>query len=403
MAKKVLTHLDFAKNQIWNVALQNLPSPPSAPVNGQIYYNTTNSIIYYWDNPNTQWVPLTSSAGTITSVIAGLGLSGGGSSGNVTLDVNVDNASLEINADIVRIKDAGVTTSKIADSNVTTIKIADNSVTFSKVQDIATMTVIGRLSAGTGDPEQIGITSDLNTSAANTLATSLSIKTYIDTAIAALGNLEGGFAAGSETQFPVAVGGTKKGDYWYVTTAGTVQGILLNVGDVLIAKVNNASITDPNDWVFLEVNRDQATTAVLGVVRLATNAEAQALADSQKVLTPAALAAVTATELRTGIAEIATQSEVDAGVDDARIVTPLKLRTYLNSSVGGYAANIGDGIAVSFALTHGLSTADVLVSIYDNTTKEEIITEVFVTSSSVVTVTFNTPPTSSQYRVVIKK
>ena len=399
MAKKFLVNLDLNKNQLLNVVLQNLSSAPSSPLSGQIYYNTVDNVIYMWNG--TTWLDITS--GDITAVVAGAGLTGGGTSGSVTLDVNTDNVTLEVNNDIVRIKDLGVSTGKLADGAVTTIKITDKNVTFAKIQDIASMTVIGNVTGSSGTASAVSVVTDF-TSALNTnLPTTLAVKNYVDGIVAGLGNLEGSFAAGSATDFPTGSGGTKKGDYWYVTSAGTVHGVTLNVGDVLVAKIDNASTTLSTDWIFLESNRDQATTTILGVVRLATTAEAQGLTESSAVLTPAALATVTATETRTGIAEIATQTEVNTGTDDTRIVTPLKMITYLNAAVGGYAANVGNGSNSNFALTHGLNTRDVIVMIYDNTTYEEVIADVVLTSTAVVTVSFATPPASNAYRVVIKK
>jgi hypothetical protein len=399
MAKKFLVNLDLNKNQLLNVVLQNLSSAPSSPLSGQIYYNTVDNVIYMWNG--TTWLDITS--GDITAVVAGAGLTGGGTSGSVTLDVNTDNVTLEVNSDIVRIKDLGVSTGKLADGAVTTIKITDKNVTFAKIQDIASMTVIGNVTGSSGTSSAVSVVTDF-TSALNTnLPTTLAVKNYVDGIVAGLGNLEGSFAAGSATNFPTGSGGTKKGDYWYVTSAGTVQGVILNIGDVLVAKIDNASTTSSADWIFLESNRDQATTTILGVVRLATTAEAQGLTESSAVLTPAALATVTATETRTGIAEIATQTEVNTGTDDTRIVTPLKMITYLNAAVGGYAANVGNGSNSNFALTHGLNTRDVIVMIYDNTTYEEVIADVVLTSTAVVTVSFATPPASNAYRVVIKK
>jgi len=81
----------------------------------------------------------------------------------------------------------------------------------------------------------------------------------------------------------------------------------------------------------------------------------------------------------------------------------LKLKTLLDNRTGGYAANVGDGSATSFALTHGLGTRDVVVAIYDNSTYEEVVTDVVLTSTSVVTVSFAVAPSSNAYRVVIKK
>jgi hypothetical protein len=400
MAKKFLTNLDLTKNQILNVALHNLASAPGTPVQGQVYFNTTDKKIYYYDS--TAWIDI---SGDIRDVIGGSGLTAANVDGAVTLDVNVDNATIEISADTLRVKDLGISTGKLADSAVTTIKINANAVTFAKIQQIAALRVLGNMGGGVADVAEVTVITDMVNASSTTLATSSAIKTYVDGAIGALGNLEGGWDA-STGSFPVGsapVAGTKKGDYWYVTTAGTTGGIVFNVGDVIIANKDAASTSSAADWIALEVNRGQATTTVLGLVTLATDAEVQTGTDSNKAITPSSLSARTATETRTGLAEIATQAETDAGTDDQRIVTPLKLKTLLDNRTGGYAVNVGDASATSFALTHGLATRDVIVSIYDNSTFEEVITDVVLTSTSVVTVSFATAPASNAYRVVIKK
>lgn len=372
MAKKVLVNLDLSKNQILNVALQNLPSHFSTTTAGQIYYNTTDKAIYFYDGTapysSAGWINI---SGDITEVIAGSGLTGGGTGGAVTLDLNPDNVTIEVNSDIVRIKDLGVSTGKLADGAVTTIKIGANQVTFAKMQQISDLKLIGNVSGGTADPAEVSIiTSTSLSGAANTnIPTTLAVKSYVDGLIGGLGNLEGGWDASSGS-FPVGstpVVGTKKGDYWYVTVAGTVDGEAFNVGDMIIAKVDNASTSSKSDWIRLEVNRDQATETALG------------------------------------LAEIATQAETDAGTDDLRIVTPLKLKTLLDNRTGGYAANIGDGTNTSYAVTHNLGTVDVIVMLKDNSTLEEVLADVVITNTNTVTVTFATAPASNAYRVIIKK
>lgn len=364
MAKKFLVNLDLTKNQILNAAIQNLASAPSSPVVGQIYYDTTTSTIYFWNG--TAWVDI---SGDIQAVVAGSGLTGGGTTGSVTLNVNVDNATIEINSGVVRVKDLGITTAKINDGAVTTVKLADNNVTLAKLAQVANSTVLGNLSGSTANVQAIVIVTDLASSSTTTLATSGAIKSYIDTSIGSLGNLEGAWDASSGV-FPTGstpVAGTKKGDYWYVSVAGTTGGVAFNVGDVIIAKVNSASTTLATDWIQLEVNRDQATETVLGLLK------------------------------------IATQTQTNTGTDDTTAVTPLKLKTLLDARVGGYAANIGNGVATSFAVTHSLGTIDVVVMVKDNTTLEQVFTDAVITDTNTVTISFASAPASNAYRVIIKK
>ena len=63
-----------------------------------------------------------------------------------------------------------------------TLSIADNGVTFAKMQDINTAKVIGRTTAGSGDPEEVSILDEdtMTSNSATALATQQSIKAYVD-------------------------------------------------------------------------------------------------------------------------------------------------------------------------------------------------------------------------------
>jgi hypothetical protein len=158
----------------------------------------------------------------------------------------------------------------------------------------------------------------------------------------------------------------------------------------------------------------QATETTLGIVELATQAECTAGTDDFRAVTPLKMKTYVlsvvpgqtpdADETIRGKVEFATQAEVNAGaLHNPYVVSPLTLKTLLDTRVGGYAQDIGDNSATSIAVTHNLNTKDVSVTLYENSTGEEMEAQIVRTSVNVVTVSFNSAPTTAQYRVVIKK
>lgn len=112
-------------------------------------------------------------------------------------------------------------------------------------------------------------------------------------------------------------------------------------------------------------------------------------------------AAPSASESTAGIAELATQAETDAGTDDARIVTPLKLASW-SGRIKKYSANIGDGSATSYTITHSLNTRDVIIRVFPNSGNyDDVEVDVYRPSTTTATLVFATAPTSNAYRVVV--
>ncbi len=68
-----------------------------------------------------------------------------------------------------------------------------------------------------------------------------------------------------------------------------------------------------------------------------------------------------------------------------------------------YGANVGDGSATSYTISHNLGTKDVNVTVYDNSSPyAEVVVDVQHTSTSAITLLFSVAPTSNQYRVVVQ-
>jgi hypothetical protein len=61
MTRKFVTGIDLTQSELQNAKIQNLASAPSSPVEGQVYYNTTDKNTYVWNG--TTWDDLTATGG----------------------------------------------------------------------------------------------------------------------------------------------------------------------------------------------------------------------------------------------------------------------------------------------------------------------------------------------------
>jgi len=122
MATKFLANLNLSQNELQNARVQNLTTTQinaiSAPVEGQIAYDTTLDVLKYYNG--TSWSTLSTGAGTVTSVT---GTGAIASTGGTTPAISIADATTSVKG-AVTLSDSTSTTSSILAATPTAVKAA---------------------------------------------------------------------------------------------------------------------------------------------------------------------------------------------------------------------------------------------------------------------------------------
>ncbi len=241
----------------------------------------------------------------------------------------------------------------------------------------------------------------------------------VQSLVAGVGVFQGGYNA--STNSPALTGGSNvaldQGDFYVVTTGGSFFTETLEVGDLIFANADIAASSTPSLSDYTVVIADQniagdgstdggTTKGVAGfdsgnfgvtangwVTLDNTGVSAGSVGGAAKSLS----ATVTAKGLLSSLSEQAIAITASQVTD---FCTAVSTCVAANEQ---YAVSIGNGNDVSFAVSHGLGTRDVIVQLYDNSTYDTVYAGVVRNSTSQVTISFNSAPATNDIRVLVSK
>jgi hypothetical protein len=238
MARKFLTPIDLNKLELQNARIQNLTSDPASPVAGQIYYNSVDSQLKYYNGSASAWQVIGQTVEQLQDAVNSLLVQG------TAISLNYDDE-----AGTLTIANTGVT-SILGTANEVEVSASAGAVTLSLPSTINADTTGNANTATTlATARTISLGGDLSGSASFNGSADITINATVGANSVALGtDTTGDYVAGATAGSGITVGGSGgEGSSLTITNTGVLS-LTGTANEVNVsASAGNVTIGLPDD------------------------------------------------------------------------------------------------------------------------------------------------------------
>jgi hypothetical protein len=460
MARKFLVGIDLNQNELIRARIQHNTGPVPNPVTGQIYYDTSNNTMYYYNGlaePAGPWMPMSGSTEVIqdvigASIVGGVGLTStfNDTAGTTTIDLDntavtagsygsttkIPTFTVDAQGRLTAAGEASVATnlSIAGDTGTDTVNLLTDTLTVAGGEgiDVAVTDNTVTISAEDATSANKGVASfdatDFTVTSGAVTLNAERVQDIVSSQIVAGEGIDVTYddAAGTLTVDAEIATTTNRGVASFATADFTVADGAVSVKNVNLGTQTTgdyvANIQGTANEITVSPTSGEGTTVTIGLpddVTIANNLNVNGNLNVTGTINSVSTTEINIVDNKVNLNSNATGTPVaDAGIRvergdsaDVEILwnesddkwTLTNNGTNYHAIARKYATDLANPNSDTFILvTHNLGSDDVTVQVFETGGLKALVeTDVERTSANTVTLRFGAAPASGAYRVVI--